>query len=144
MEVLPPGPELNHSPYLLLMLPPPSYSLPSLFVFLCVLGGGGGLRRSMSTTVNEGAWDWTRLKDDSPVVKSNAWSHLLQTSWMALMVPLQHRTEVVMVGVAGWGPKGGGGARGLHIWLGGITRPWVSPSSHYTGVTGVPTAPSGE
>ena len=24
------------------------------------------------------------------------------------MVPLQHRTEVLMAGVAGWGPEGGG------------------------------------
>ena len=33
----------------------------------------------MSSTVNKGAWDWTRLKDDSPAVQSKAWSHLLQT-----------------------------------------------------------------
>ena len=57
--------------------------------------------------INEGAWDWTFLRDDSPVVKSSAWSHLLQTPWMARMVPLQHRTEVLMVGVAGWAPEGG-------------------------------------
>ena len=60
----------------------------------------------MSSTVNEGAWDWTRLKDDSPALKSHAWSHLLQTPWMARMVPFQHETEVLMAGVAGWGPEG--------------------------------------
>ena len=38
---------------------------------------------------------------------SNAWTHLLQTPWMAHMVPLQHRTEVLMAGVVRWGPKGG-------------------------------------
>ena len=57
----------------------------------------------MGTTVNEGAWGWTRLKDDSLVVESNARAHLLQTPWMAHMVPLQHSTEVLMAGVAGWG-----------------------------------------
>ena len=66
----------------------------------------------MSSTVNEGAWDWTRLKDESRAVKSHAWSHLLQTPWMARMVPLQQETEVLMAGVAGWGPEG---------------QPWVPP-----------------
>ena len=61
----------------------------------------------MSTMINEGAWDWTCLRDDSPVVKSSAWAHLIQTPWMARMVPLQHRTEVLMARVAGWGPHGG-------------------------------------
>ena len=60
----------------------------------------------MSSTVNEGAWDLTHLKDDSPAAKSNAWSHLLQTPGMARMVPLQHRSEVFMASVAGWGPEG--------------------------------------
>ena len=61
----------------------------------------------MSTMINEGAWDWTRLRDESPSVKSSAWSHLLQTPWMAHMAPLQHRIEVLMARVAGWGPDGG-------------------------------------
>ena len=41
-----------------------------------------------------------------PPGTASAWSHLLQTPWMARMVLLQHRTEVLMAGVAGWGPEG--------------------------------------
>ena len=58
----------------------------------------------MVTTINDGAWDWTRLKDENASAKAQAWRHVLQTPWMARMVPLQHRLEVLMSGVAGWGP----------------------------------------
>ena len=59
----------------------------------------------MVTTINDGAWDWTRLNDENASAKAQAWHHLLQTPWMARMVPLQHRLEVLMSGVAGWGPR---------------------------------------
>ena len=58
----------------------------------------------MVTTVNDGAWDWTRLMDENASAKAQAWRHLLQTPWMGRMFPLQHRLEVLMSGVAGWGP----------------------------------------
>ena len=57
----------------------------------------------MTSPQKEGARDWTRLKDESPAVKSKAWAMLIQTPWMAHMVPHQHRLEVLMAGVAGWG-----------------------------------------
>ena len=60
----------------------------------------------MSATANDGAWDWTRLKDESSLVKSRTWAHLIQTPWMARTVPRQHRIEVLMAGVAGWSLEG--------------------------------------
>ena len=57
----------------------------------------------MVTTINDGPWDCTRLKDENASAKAQAWRHLLQTPWMARMVPLQHRLEVLMSGVAAWG-----------------------------------------
>ena len=43
----------------------------------------------------------------NPVVKASAWAHLIQTRWMARMVPLQHKVEVLMADAACWGPEGG-------------------------------------
>ena len=61
----------------------------------------------MSSRQNEGAWDWSRLKDDSPAVKAKAWALLIQTPWMARMVPHQHRLKALMAGAAGWSTKVG-------------------------------------
>ena len=60
----------------------------------------------MGSSKNDGAWDWRRLKDEDPAAKSTAWAHLIQTPWMARMIPLQHRTEVLVAGVAGWSRDG--------------------------------------
>ena len=88
----------------------------------------------MSATVNDGVWDWTRLKDESPVVKARAWAHLVQTPWMARMVPLQHTVEVLMAGVAGWAPEGGSRgpsnmARAFHEALGSLSGPRTTRST---------------
>ena len=66
----------------------------------------------MSSTQNKGAWDGTYPKDDSPVVKAKIWALLRQTPWMALMVPHQHRLEVLMLGVINCGTEVG---------------PWLAP-----------------
>ena len=60
----------------------------------------------MGSAKNDGAWDWRRLKDEDPAAKSTAWAHVIQTPWMARMIPLQHRTEVLVAGVAGWSRDG--------------------------------------
>ena len=60
----------------------------------------------MGSANNDGAWDWRRLKDEDPAAKSTAWAHLIQTPWMARMIPHQHRTEVLVAGVAGWSRDG--------------------------------------
>ena len=60
----------------------------------------------MGSAKNDGAWDWRRLKDEDPAAKSTAWAHLIQTPWMARMIPPQHRTEVLVAGVAGWSRDG--------------------------------------
>ena len=60
----------------------------------------------MGSAKNDGAWDWRRLKDEDPAAKSTAWAHLIQTPWMARMIPHHHRTEVPVAGVAGWSRDG--------------------------------------
>ena len=53
--------------------------------------------------VSELAAQWHR----GQMVKAKAWALLIQTPRMARMVPHQHRLDVLMAGVAGWGSEVG-------------------------------------